>query len=187
VLIVPTRWLHGLEISHIESICKEHGVREAIAKPTIGANADDTFRLPIDASSSNNRVLQAIKCFYDRPVMLQPFIPDVIATGEHSLFYFGGQFSHCVLKTPTTGDFRVQEEHGGLIETAVPAKDLLAAGQRVIDAIGTSLLYARVDLVRMPDGAPALMEVELIEPSLYFNYDDLSPVKFAEALDRSAD
>ncbi|MGY8690993.1 MAG: hypothetical protein ACKVHP_25045 [Verrucomicrobiales bacterium] len=120
-------------------------------------------------------------------MMLQPFIPDVIATGEHSLFYFGGQFSHCVLKTPTTGDFRVQEEHGGLIETAVPAKDLLAAGQRVIDAIGTSLLYARVDLVRMPDGAPALMEVELIEPSLYFNYDDLSPVKFAEALDRSAD
>ena len=51
-------------------------------------------------------------------------------------------------------------------------------------AIDTILLYARVDLVRLPDGTPAIMELELIEPSLYFAYNERSPQRFAEALDR---
>jgi hypothetical protein len=46
------------------------------------------------------------------------------------------------------------------------------------------LLYARVDFVRMPDGEFALMEAELIEPSLYFQLDDAAAERFAGALER---
>ena len=53
-----------------------------------------------------------------------------------------------------------------------------------MDSLGETLLYARVDLVRLPGGEPALMELELIEPSLYFSYDAESPKRFARALDR---
>jgi hypothetical protein len=60
---------------------------------------------------------------------------------------------------------------------------LLIAGNKAIAAIQQDTLYARVDLVRLPDGRPAVMELELIEPSLYFPYDPAAPERFARALD----
>jgi hypothetical protein len=78
----------------------------------------------------------------------------------------------------------VQEEHGGQIRAEVASADLIAAGQRVLEAVPQELLYARVDLVRDPAGKPLLMELELIEPSLYFPYDVESPRRFAQALHR---
>jgi hypothetical protein len=58
--------------------------------------------------------------FADRPWLAQPFMPQVVAEGEYSLFYFGGRYSHAVLKTPRREDFRVQEEHGGVIQAIEP-------------------------------------------------------------------
>ena len=50
-------------------------------------------------------------------------------------------------------------------------------------AVAPLPLYARVDLVRNGTGF-ALMELELIEPSLYFNMDPVSPRRFAAAFAR---
>lgn len=180
--IVPTQWLSSLVHDEIAILCAQFQSEELVVKPIIGANADDTFRLPANASREETR--NAINTFRDRDLMAQPFLPEIVRNGEYSLFYFDGDYSHCVLKTPKRGDFRVQEEHGGIIRASTPDSDLLAAGQCVINAIGEELLYARVDLVRMPAGDPALMEVELVEPSLYFSYDSESANRFAHALDR---
>ena len=49
--------------------------------------------------------------------------------------------------------------------------------------VGQPLLYARVDLVRLADGTPEVMELELIEPSLYLRYDEGAAERFAEAVD----
>ena len=54
-------------------------------------------------------------------------------------------------------------------------EELRQAGSRAIQAIGRDLLYARVDLAYLASGQPAVMELELIEPSLYFPFHAGSP------------
>jgi len=147
-------------------------------KPVVSANADDTF--VVDAGGQEVPELAAT--FADRAWMLQPFVDSVLAEGEHSLFYFAGRYSHAVVKRPKAGDFRVQEEHGGHIAAEEPAGDLRAAADAVLAALDDTLLQARVDLVRLADGTPALMELELIEPSLYFRMDPGAAGRFADAL-----
>jgi hypothetical protein len=113
----------------------------------------------------------------------------VIDEGEFSLFYFDGKYSHAILKTPKADDFRVQEEHGGRLKAIVPEKSLFAEADNTLAAItkltGEMPLYARVDFVRFCNEINgeefALMEAELIEPSLYFNMDDNSAQRFANA------
>ena len=118
--------------------------------------------------------------------MVQPFVRSIVAHGEYSLFYFGGGYSHAVLKTPAAGDFRVQEEHGGTIRAISPDSAIHRVGDQAIEAIAETLLYARVDIVTLDDGRPAVIELELIEPSLYFPFEEESPARFADALVRMA-
>jgi hypothetical protein len=121
--------------------------------------------------------------FAGREVMAQPFLRSIVEEGEYSLFYFGGGLSHAVLKSPKEADFRVQEEHGGLIEPIGPPGFLAELGQRIVESLPVPPLYARVDLARLDSGGYALMELELIEPSLYFRTDPESPRRFARAFD----
>ncbi|MCJ7552867.1 MAG: hypothetical protein MUO34_03185, partial [Ignavibacteriaceae bacterium] len=123
-------------------------------------------------------ILQSI--FENRDYMVQPFMKNIIDEGEYSLFYFGGKYSHAISKTPKESDFRVQEEHGGIIKLVKPSTEQLLHAENSLNKINPLPLYARIDLVRTPDDQFALMELELIEPSLYFNMDIESPKRFAE-------
>ncbi len=115
--------------------------------------------------------------------MAQPFLPAVTSEGEFSLFYFGGEHSHTILKTPMAGDFRVQEEHGGFIRAVETEPALRDAADAALRAIGEMSLYARADFVRKNDGSGFwLMELELIEPSLYFRTDSEAAARFARCL-----
>lgn len=180
VPIVPTAWGDGLPDP--DALRAALGADEIVVKPTVGANADDTFRLPPGADPGPARA-----AFTDRPFLAQPFVRSVVEEGEFSLFHFFGRYSHAILKTPAWGDFRVQEEHGGRIQAVTPEPALRAAADAALDGL-PPLLYARSDWVRIPDGAAgdswALMELELIEPSLYFPYDAASPARFADAFVR---
>jgi O-ureido-D-serine cyclo-ligase len=44
------------------------------------------------------------------------------------------------------------------------------------------LLYARVDLIHDDDGAPRVLELELTEPSLFFEHASGSAERFARAI-----
>lgn len=181
ISIVPTMWLTKLDQFELDAAFEHFATAEIVVKPTIGANAGDTFRLTRDAAASTTQ--SALWAFRSRPVMVQPFVKAIVEYGEYSLFYFNGEFSHSIIKLPKAGDFRVQEEHGGLIRSCPAPPLLLEAGQRVLNAIATQLLYARVDFVYLSPDTPAVIEVELIEPSLYFAFDERSPDRFAHALD----
>lgn len=181
IQIVPTHWLEGLNQESITSVFEATAANGLVAKPLVGANSDDTFVLRGDDPDSWSR---AMGVFAQRDVMVQPFIDSILTEGEYSLFYFGGQLSHVIVKRPAKGDFRVQEEHGGRISSVIPAEDLIHAGNLAIQAIGQTLLYARVDLVRLESGIPALIELELIEPSLYFEQDRDAAERFAVQFDR---
>jgi hypothetical protein len=176
--IVPTLWEEGLNQATITRALESFGVKRLVVKPPVGAGAEDTFVLEAGRQDS---FVPALKSFAERDVMVQPFIDSIQGEGEYSLFYFGGELSHAIVKRPATGDFRVQEEHGGLIAAIDPPADCLLVGQRAIEAIGTTLLYARVDLVRLASGQMALIELELIEPSLYFEQSLEATERFADA------
>ena len=95
----------------------------------------------------------------------------------------GTPLFHTVLKSPQAADFRVQEEHGGHIRPVEADAALLAAIEAVMEALGERPLYARVDLVRSNDDDEFwLMELELIEPSLYLRLEPEAPGRFARAL-----
>jgi len=175
--IVRTRWSDpGAPLP--ESVFDELGCDEIVIKPVVSANANSTYRISRAAFHDHAEGLSMD--FAERAYMVQPFLREIVEQGEHSLFYFDGRYSHAVLKVPQADDFRVQEEHGGAISAAVPGPALRDAGDAVLAALDETPLYARVDLV-VVGGGPQLMEVELIEPSLYFPYDDDAPERFAEA------
>jgi hypothetical protein len=196
VQVLPTQW--GTTPSAADLLAHLDGLAcdEAVIKPVVGANADHAWRVRRDATAAE--LEQVAGVYQGRDYLIQPFVEAVVAEGEFSLIYFDGEFSHAILKTPKPGDFRVQEEHGGLIRARQPEPRLLDEGVRVLAAMsavtagaaggaasGSPPLYARADFVRTTDDAFAVMELELIEPSLYFRMDAASPERFARAVDRA--
>ena len=92
-------------------------------------------------------------------VLVQPFIESVAAQGEVSLIYFGGAFSHAIRKRPAAGDYRVQDMYGGTNHAYRPAADEVKLASRALTATPAPTTYARVDLVRLPDGEPRCVHV----------------------------
>lgn len=177
--VVDTCWGSEFSPQHIEDAFANFATDEVVIKPTLSANADNTYR--VSKASSMELMSSLINTFSSRSYMIQPFLPTIVEEGEYSLFYFGGIYSHSILKVPKSGDFRVQEEHGGRLLTVDASDEQQDIAQRALAAMPTEALYARVDLVRQRDKW-AIMELELIEPSLYFNLDAASPERFVKAL-----
>jgi hypothetical protein len=177
--IVPTFWREALAPGELVPLFEELRSDEAVIKPVMSGNAEGAWRL--DAVSVREKAAEIEAYFARRPLMLQPFERGIVEEGEFSMIYLNGAHSHSVLKVPKRGDFRVQEEHGSEIVPIVPEPALLAAGNAAIAAIGEKLLYARADFVRS-DEAFRLMELELVEPSIYLRTDAGAPDRFAGAI-----
>jgi glutathione synthase/RimK-type ligase-like ATP-grasp enzyme len=142
------------------------GVDEIIIKPRIGAGAWRQARLKRGQDVPSADVLPPSSA------LIQPFLPAVTSEGELSLLFFGGVFSHALIKTPKVGDYRTQGQFGALETGMAPPPEALVAAQAVLSkANDEPLTYARVDLVRGLDGGWLLMELELIEPWLYLAHD----------------
>ena len=179
--IVPSTWYEGFESANPANFFAEHETGKVVIKPTIGANAKDTFVL---ADPVDDDILQMLRQVYSgRAFFVQPFIEAIKSEGEYSLFFFNGVYSHAILKTPKAGDFRVQEEHGADIKAVQPPKALLDTAHELFAAIEPLPVYGRGDWVRGPDGRYLLMELELIEPSLYLRTDSGAAARFARAFD----
>jgi hypothetical protein len=181
--IVPSLWRDHFKKSDLDSFFDALNTNEIIIKPTVSANADDTFRIHRSKLDDFRSVLSST--FQNRPYLVQPFMQNIIEEGEFSVFFFDDTYSHSILKTPKPTDFRVQEEHGGqlkLVEEANPS--LLESARQLLEKINPTPLYSRIDYVRTEKNTFALMELELIEPSLYFNMDDRSAERFARVFEQ---
>ena len=180
VPIVPTVWRDGLAPGRLAALHADVGSEEFVVKPVVGAGAEDAWRLDAARVEQHGEEVEAL--YAGRPLQAQPFVRSVVEEGEWSLIVFGGQLSHTLLKTPAAGDFRVQEEYGSRLAAVEPEASLRAACDTVLDALEALPLYARVDFVRGDDGRWWLMELELIEPSLYLRMSEGAPERFAQAL-----
>jgi len=119
-----------------------------------------------------------------RPMMVQEFIPEIQSGGEWSLIFAGMEFTHAAHKVPRAGDFRVQEEHGGLHKRGNPPKQAFAMAQEILQRFAPQAAYCRVDLVMRGEHA-TLMELELIEPLLHFELAPEAAEVMAEKLTKA--
>ncbi len=180
VPIVPTRWAERGDSVDLGRVMSEEGWDEVVLKPVVSAGARRTRLVDRGTLPAGQRFLA--EQLTQRAMMLQPYVREVSTAGELSLLYFNGAFSHAVRKIPAAGDFRVQTEHGGRVESVAPTAGELAAGQRVLDAMASDTLYARVDLLPATDGALRLLELEVTEPSMFLRWDAQAPHRFAAAI-----
>ncbi len=114
--------------------------------------------------------------------IIQPFLPAIGGEGELSFLFIGGRFSHAVRKVAAAGDFRIQPQFGGIFSRFEPERADRALAERILAAAPIPPLYARIDLIRLPDGSLALMEFEAIEPDLYLEQEPAVAGRLAEAL-----
>ena len=160
---IPTRLVARDAL--LEALAAFRG-REVVVKPTVSGGAWRTVRGTAGDAAFGRAVAELPSGDY----LLQPFVREIVDDGEWSLLFFGGAFSHAVVKRPAAGDYRVQSQYGGRTEAVEPDAAILAAARHALAtcaALGHGdPVYARADGV-VVDGRFLLMELELIEPFLF--------------------
>jgi glutathione synthase/RimK-type ligase-like ATP-grasp enzyme len=184
VPVVPTTFVEsGADATAaLEQFLDADGCGEFVIKPAIGAGSRDAQRhsrnLPEAAAAHAERLLGA-----GRSILVQPYLARVDTEGEAALIFFGGEFSHSIRKGPllqpgagSTAQLFATET----ISARTARADELAIARRALAAVPTGVPpYARVDLLRDGAGAPRLLELELIEPSLFFGHAPGAAARFA--------
>ena len=157
------------------------GWRDAVIKPAISATGHNTRLIRGEPSDADERAFSEAIATGD--VLAQAFVPEVREHGEWSLVFFEGRYSHAALKRAAAGEFRVHIEWGGTVESATPPAALVADAQAVMDALALDATYGRVDGTEV-DGRLTVMELEVIEPELFFDRHPSAVGRLADAVER---
>jgi glutathione synthase/RimK-type ligase-like ATP-grasp enzyme len=179
--IVPTYWGDESEPILLQDKLRELGWAQAVVKPRISATAFRTQLVTHDTADSAQPLFDELR--RTSGVMVQKFMESISTEGEWSLIFFGGAFSHAILKKPQPGDFRVQNDFGGTSQLTDPPRHILESAAQVLDAVDPTV-YACVDGV-VDEGQFRLMELELIEPMLFLADHPQAPNRFAHAIARA--
>jgi len=177
IAIPVTRFFEPGIRPSLADVLEEEGWDQAVLKPRVSATAFGAHRVEWGTVLSAGDWAQCLKT----GALVQAFVPEIRSSGEVSLVFIAGRFSHAVRKTPAAGEYRVQSEFGGADALVVADDYLVQFGLRVLETAGQPWLYARVDVVEAARG-PVLMELELIEPELFFVLAPSAAALLAEAL-----
>jgi hypothetical protein len=180
VSVVPTAWVaHSADHHSLRRLIGERGWDDVVVKPAISATAYRTWRTRGEVSEEDELRFRDLVRVGD--VMVQPLMQSIVAEGEYSFVFLGGEFSHAVLKRAAAGDFRVQTNFGGTVMRAEPRPVWVSQANAVLDAVTGPWLYARVDGC-IVDDCFVLVELELLEPDLFLNLDPRAPSRFADVI-----
>ncbi len=164
VPVIPTKTVDRLTEENVRAAFEEFSTVALVIKPQIGGGAWRQVLLQRDDAFPTAEQLPPAAA------LIQAYVPGVCSEGEYSLVMIDGQYSHAAIKRPKSGDYRVQSIYGGTEETYQPSDAEIQTAKRVVAALDTVPLYARVDLLRGQDGDLKLIELELIEPYLYLTH-----------------
>ena len=179
VRITPTRVIdRGAERS-LASIVQESGWTSVVVKPAIASTGYETWQF--DAPVTAEHEARFVKQVTGMDVLVQQFVPG-IRQGERSFVFIGGEFTHCVLKKSAGEDFRIHIEWGGTVQRIDPAAAHVAWARSVLEAVDQPWMYGRVDAVPNENGELVLMELEMLEPELFFAYDSDALDQFIEQI-----
>jgi hypothetical protein len=176
VPVTPTQLVRRGSAAHLGDLAAERGWNDVVVKPAVSAGS----RLTLRAAADSPRGEAHLRALVDREdALVQPYLPAVEDYGERALIVIDGELTHAVRKGPRfageaesiTGPFQVTGAEAALARAAVAA-------------VPSPVLYARVDVAPGPDGQPVLMELELIEPSLFFTRGPLALERLVAAVAR---
>ena len=187
--ITPTVLVPKNSDTTLAEIRHERGWQDVVVKPAISAASYRTVLVTPDQSAAGESHLRGLVSQED--ALVQPYLPAVEAYGERALIWIQGQLTHAIRKTP-----RLSGQDEAVSSAAVPiareeaelARRVMAATQTIIASPGTGtttqdwLLYARIDVAPGPDGSPMLMELELMEPSLFFTQGPVALERFVAGI-----
>jgi glutathione synthase/RimK-type ligase-like ATP-grasp enzyme len=165
ISILPTVFIDKTKKLNLAEITPKHW-KKAVIKPAFSAGSYQTSVFDVTELEKTND--EYTKIALEKELLLQEFIPEIQTLGETSFIFFNKKFSHAVNKKPIDGDFRVQSQFGGKYTLIQPSQELIDKAQKVVNTFHDRLLYARVDGIVM-DSELHLMEIECIEPDLYFD------------------
>jgi glutathione synthase/RimK-type ligase-like ATP-grasp enzyme len=179
VAIVPTAFLPPRQPVTLAALMDARGWAEVVVKPAVSGGARLTWRVARADAARHQPELD--RCLAREAMLVQPFEPAILSSGELSLMVIDGACTHAVRKTARAGDFRVQDDHGGTVAAHTAAADEIAFAHQAVAACPGRPAYARVDLVRS-DAGLRLMEVELVEPELFLRFHPPAAQALAQAL-----
>lgn len=183
VPVIETAWIARAESADVAAMTREHDWEAIVIKPAVSASAFETRSFRRDEMDAAQAHLQRLTARGD--AMVQPLVPTLAERGELSLLHANGAFSHAVRRRsalaedpmiPRTASADAPDGARAL------ATEVLAAVQQLLSR-STAPLYARVDLAESSRaGAFFLLELELVEPSLFLAHAPGAAARFAEAI-----
>jgi len=159
---------------------------DIVVKPAISAGANDTTR-HVSAPDAARVHLDAVLSS-GRAALVQPYASQIDEEGETGVVCIGGEISHGFRKAAILAGGAAT--HNGLfveevIEPRVPTAAERSLAERALSMLaerfGAVPVYARIDMVGGVAGVPRIMEIELIEPSLFLHTDDAAADRVALA------
>jgi glutathione synthase/RimK-type ligase-like ATP-grasp enzyme len=178
IKIIPTVFVDKTTELNLAELTPTHW-KKTVLKPAFSAGS---YLTEVFETADTERISTQYKNIASqKELLLQQFMPEIQSVGETSLIFFNKKFSHAVNKKPVPGDFRIQVQFGGIYRLIHPDAELIAEAQKIVNTFAGKLLYARVDGIVI-DNKLHLMEVECIEPDLYFNLSEGSLKRFVNAI-----
>ena len=180
VSIVETVWLElGQSAESIVEVSRLRNWSRFVIKPVISAASFCTRSFSIDElPAAVDFLAEHLKL---KPMMAQPFMDSVETVGEKSIAWIDGQITHAWVKRP---------RFAGQVESVRPTDEISLEDRAMVEHAvrdcRNDILYARIDLMYAADGRPCLSELELIEPSLYFDFSRSALDRFADGILRRA-
>jgi len=166
------------------TIYQQQGWSNAVIKPLAGASGHLVERVAYpDLTDWATRVRSQTP---DRAWLIQEFIPEIQEQGELSLVFIDGEFSHAIAKRPQPGEFRINSQYQSQVNRVEPEQQVIDQAHTLVNSLPVRPLYARVDGVVTATGVFCLIELELNEPALGYQYAPELASRFAAAIHATA-
>lgn len=165
----------------ISKILEEVPWDEFVLKPCIGAGSSGLRRFTKESPDLEAHFRNLNKHGYKQvfsfgemdfipcDTLVQPYLTEITVVGEASLIFFGGEYSHSVLKKVKAGDYRAHPIWGAEIKRYSPSDEEIDVAFRTLKVVGHPTEFARIDMIPTESG-PLIIEMELIDPFLFFDH-----------------
>ena len=195
VPVIPTFFVERGQ-DPVEALSAWPRAAEVVVKPTVGAGSRGARRFTMADPEQRWQAAGHVAALHGtgRGVMVQPYLPSVDARGETALVFSGGTLVHAVRKgplLPADGAAGGSVLDSGDLGLRTADDDERAVAEAALDAVsrctdgasdGRAMPYARVDVVRDEEGRTRVLELELVEPSLFLSTSPASAAHVAAAI-----
>jgi glutathione synthase/RimK-type ligase-like ATP-grasp enzyme len=159
---IDSVFISASELDNLRTLVVDNGWDECVIKPQISTSGHGTYRFNLSTLEEIRSLLKDSR----EDFIVQPFAEEVVTEGEWSFVFFDNEYLHCILKKPNEGEFLVQKGTKIIVQ---PQEWMIQEAKKIVKTINMPVLQMRVDVIRQKDSLK-IMEVEMIEPSLYLRY-----------------